>query len=335
MCNVSLRHFLGLVLFGILLIIGYALRSADPAHFISKPASLSLRYEGVRDTLGRTFIGLNYDEEEKNEWKAMPDERNGQLPQERWPELDLSMPTASLWPSDPACSKYNVSFARNHTETFLVSFPRSGNTWLRYLTEGASGVATGAVYAKEKLYHFEMTSDMKKLRGKVILTKTHFSNRRTVPDAAPVILLLRNPAKCIVSFYNFLRSPWKRRWFHNVSYESYFQERFVSFTNRQLLAWRKLAKDRLLYSRRILVIPYEELREDPMAQVRRTLAFLGVPADEARLACLQNHLQGPGLGLQRQVDPYSPEQKRAIAEAIAYVSELLRKRDFPPLPAYN
>lgn len=49
------------------------------------------------------------------------------------------------------------------------------------------------------------------------------------------------------------------------------------------------------------MIPYEELREDPIAQVRRALAFLGVPADEARLACLQNHLKGPAMGLQRQV----------------------------------
>ncbi|XP_037790990.1 WSC domain-containing protein 1-like [Penaeus monodon] len=333
LCNVSLRCFLALILLGILFIIGYSLRGAYPGHFIS--ASLPLRYGGLRGTIQGTFMGLLYGEEEENEWKAMPDERNGQLPQERWPELNLSMPTASLWPSDPACSMYNVSFARNHPETFLVSFPRSGNSWMRYLTEGASGVATAAVYSSEKLYHFEMQSDLKKLRGKIILTKTHISSRLAVPDQAPVILLLRNPAKSIVSYYNYVSSPGGKRWIYNVSYKSYFKQSFVRFANRQLPAWKKLARNRLLYSRRILVIPYEELREDPIAQVRRALAFLGVPADEARLACLQNHLKGPAMGLQRQVDPYSPEQKMAIKKAIANVSDLLQKRNFPPLPAYN
>lgn len=51
-------------------------------------------------------------------------------------------------------SRYNVSFALNITKTFLVSYPRSGNSWTRYLIEGASGVATAAIYPKEKLYHF-------------------------------------------------------------------------------------------------------------------------------------------------------------------------------------
>ncbi|KAK4293256.1 hypothetical protein Pmani_034036 [Petrolisthes manimaculis] len=34
----------------------------------------------------------------------------------------------------------------------LVSFPGSGNTWLRYLVESATGVFTGAVYNDTRLY---------------------------------------------------------------------------------------------------------------------------------------------------------------------------------------
>nr|XP_027232289.1 WSC domain-containing protein 1-like [Penaeus vannamei] len=333
--NGFLRYFPALVLFGILLIIGCAFRDAGPVRLVSKAAPSPPRYGGIQDTLRDVFMDMLYDEEEENEWEAMPDERNGQLPEARWPLLDPSMPNVPLWPSDPACSMYNVSFALNITKTFLVSYPRSGNSWTRYLIEGASGVATAAIYPKEKLYHFEMLSDLQQLRGKVILTKTHLSGRRDVPDEVPAILLLRNPAKSIVSFYNYMRAPRYARWRHNVSYQAYFNTGFANFANHQLFKWTKLAKDRLSYSRRLLVVPYEELREDPIAQVRRALAFLGIPADEGRLACLQNHIQGPALGLQRQVDPYSPEQKVALAEAVASISELLRKRNFPPLPDYN
>nr|XP_027236645.1 WSC domain-containing protein 1-like [Penaeus vannamei] len=176
---------------------------------------------------------------------------------------------------------------------------------------------------------------MGKLKGKVILVKIHFNTRQRVPDNVPVILLLRNPAKSIISYYNFMMGKGSVKRLRNVTYDSYFTENFNRHFDRQLQRWTKLAKDRLLHSRRLLVIPYEELKKDPIAQVRRALAFLGVPADEGRLECLRRYSEGPALGLQRQVDPYTPEQKLALAKAVAEVSELLRERNFPPLPAYD
>ncbi|XP_042892949.1 WSC domain-containing protein 1-like isoform X1 [Penaeus japonicus] len=327
----SLRYLLGLILFGILFTLWCGLQGTEHGRLLSTAVSLPLRYLEQQISPRDEFAA----DETENDWKAMPDERNGPLPPPRWPELDSSMPTNPLWPSDPDCSMYNVSFPLKVRKTFLVSFPRSGNSWTRYLIEGATGLVTGAVF-KEKLYHFDMKNDPVKLEGKVILTKIHSNNRRTVPDDVPVILLLRNPAKSIVSYYNFRKARGSdSKWFHNVSYESYFTEDFARHANRQISRWTKLAADRLVYSRRLLVIPYEVLKADPIAQVRRALAFLGIPADEARLACLRHHSQGIALGLQRQADPYTPQQKLVMAEAVANISELLRERNFPPLPAYN
>ncbi|XP_069982109.1 sialate:O-sulfotransferase 1-like isoform X2 [Penaeus vannamei] len=266
------------------------------------------------------------------DWKTMP----RPLPEPRWPELDHDMATVPLWPSDPACAMHNVSFALRASRTFLVSFPRSGNSWTRYLVEGATGVATGAVYAGETLIHFGMKSQMRNLNGKVILIKIHANDRRRVPDHVPVILLIRNPADSIISFFNYKKGKGSKiKWLRNVTYGAYFTKDFRDHFDLELIQWKKLAIDQLLYSQRLLVIPYEELKKDPIAQVRRALAFLGVPADEGRLECLRRYPDGPVLGLQRQVDPYTPEQKLALAKAVAEVSELLRERNFPPLPAYN
>ncbi|XP_063585471.1 sialate:O-sulfotransferase 1-like [Penaeus indicus] len=276
---------------------------------------------------------LAADPEERTDidWKTMP----SPLPEPRWPELDHNMPAHTLWPADPACAMYNVSFALNMNKTFLVSYPRSGNAWTRYLVEGATGVTTGAVYSDEDLIHFRIKSNLAQLKGKVILVRIHFNTRESVPDDVPVILLLRNPAKSIVSYYNFMWGEGNVNRYRNVSYGSYFTESFKKHFDIQLQRWTKLAMDRLLHSRRLLVIPYEELQKDPMAQVRRTLAFMGVPADEERLACLRRNSEGFALGLQRQIDPYTSEQKAAMAKAVAEVSELLRERNFPPLPAYD
>ncbi|XP_042892950.1 WSCD family member AGAP003962-like isoform X2 [Penaeus japonicus] len=186
----SLRYLLGLILFGILFTLWCGLQGTEHGRLLSTAVSLPLRYLEQQISPRDEFAA----DETENDWKAMPDERNGPLPPPRWPELDSSMPTNPLWPSDPDCSMYNVSFPLKVRKTFLVSFPRSGNSWTRYLIEGATGLVTGAVF-KEKLYHFDMKNDPVKLEGKVILTKIHSNNRRTVPDDVPVILLLRNPAK--------------------------------------------------------------------------------------------------------------------------------------------
>ncbi|XP_037786866.1 WSC domain-containing protein 1-like [Penaeus monodon] len=277
------------------------------------------------------FVAAGREERTSIDWKTIP----SPLSEPRWPELDHNMATTPLWPSDPACAMYNVSFALNVNKTFLVSFPRSGNGWTRYLVEGATGVTTGAVYSVEQLIHFAMKSKMAQLKGKVILVKIHFNTRQRVPDNVPVILLLRNPAKSIISYYNYKWGKGDVKRYRNVSYEFYFTENFNKHFDVGLQRWTKLAKDRLLHSKRLLVIPYEELQEDPIAQVRRVLAFLGVPADEGRLACLRRNSEGFALGLQRQVDPYTPKQKAAMAKAVTYISQLLRKRNFPPLPAYD
>jgi hypothetical protein len=48
-----------------------------------------------------------------------------------------------------ACKRYSVSFAPapHYLPTVgLASYPSSGNTWLRYLIEGATGYFTGSMY---------------------------------------------------------------------------------------------------------------------------------------------------------------------------------------------
>lgn len=50
------------------------------------------------------------------------------------------------WSLDEQCNFYSIQFGRNLPIVGLVSYPSSGNTWLRYLLEGASGYFTGSMY---------------------------------------------------------------------------------------------------------------------------------------------------------------------------------------------
>ena len=47
--------------------------------------------------------------------------------------------------------RYKTSFGININLTFLASFPRSGNTWTRYLLEGATGIFTGHADTDQRL----------------------------------------------------------------------------------------------------------------------------------------------------------------------------------------
>ena len=52
------------------------------------------------------------------------------------------------WKEDPTCSAHQIGFITNHTYPLmaLVSYPGSGNTWIRQLIEGLTGFFTGSVY---------------------------------------------------------------------------------------------------------------------------------------------------------------------------------------------
>ena len=45
------------------------------------------------------------------------------------------------------CAQLRTGFGRNLSTTGLVSLPSSGNSWLRFLIEGGSGIFTGSLYS--------------------------------------------------------------------------------------------------------------------------------------------------------------------------------------------
>lgn len=110
--------------------------------------------------------------------------------------------------------------------TALVSFPGSGNTWMRYLIEQATGVFTGSVYCDRELKVVHPGEHVNS--ANVIVVKTHQAEATLVPISAAMlgrnhfnqaIFLLRNPFDALVSEAN-------RRWggysHTGIASESYF-----------------------------------------------------------------------------------------------------------------
>ena len=62
--------------------------------------------------------------------------------------LSSKLDARTPWPNDAQCSKYQIShmIPKCRPPTALASFPGSGNTWMRHLIEGATGIFTGSRY---------------------------------------------------------------------------------------------------------------------------------------------------------------------------------------------
>ncbi|XP_066942868.1 sialate:O-sulfotransferase 1-like [Macrobrachium rosenbergii] len=252
------------------------------------------------------------------------------------PARDLSGKIRYPWPNDPQCKKYNIAFAKRMPRAFLVSYPRSGNTWVRYLIEGASGIFTGSKYGSKMLIKMGFLGENLSFKShRTIINKIHKNSRKNVRDYSKVVLLIRNPAKSIVSYWNYNNNKkGRKRITHNVTEDSYKADAFRKFVKTCITQWTKVAVERLKFSRKLLVVPYEYLLENPIAQVRRILRFLSVPANEGRLACLSKHTVGPAKGLQRKVDPYTTELRKLMAQRVSEVQKLLKSRNMDPLPPY-
>ncbi|CAL4247922.1 unnamed protein product, partial [Meganyctiphanes norvegica] len=207
---------------------------------------------------------------------------------------------------------HQTQFGSNLPRINLVSFPRSGNSWVRYLIEAATGILTNSVYKEPSMKeYFGFVGENEPTdSGRCIVTKTHTSSfvdvslelrREKYPDNVPVILLIRNPANSIISLWNLVNANGQgNSYFYNVSNDSYQTNEFHKSVEENIRRWETVVSDRLIWTHRLLVIVYEELVAAPMEGLKAMLKFLGVPLDSQRAKCLTKHLQGPAKGAQRQ-----------------------------------
>ena len=89
---------------------------------------------------------------------------------------NVSGPSHSFWPEDEECSQHVTRFAVQHSLKIraLVSYGGSGNSWLRFLIEAASGVFTGSIFEDKSILskgHLGEAVDYRD--GSTLVQKTH------------------------------------------------------------------------------------------------------------------------------------------------------------------
>ena len=90
--------------------------------------------------------------------------------------VNISGPSHQPWPGRPGCSQWRTRFAARDSlpPTALVSFPGSGNTWLRFLIEATTGVFTGSVFNDPAIARAGYLGEVVDYTdGTTLLQKTH------------------------------------------------------------------------------------------------------------------------------------------------------------------
>jgi hypothetical protein len=211
------------------------------------------------------------------------------------------------------------NFAVYPDDTFLVSYPRSGNTWSRFLIANLVHPDKEVSFTNiERLIPDTSSQSNRALkrtpRPRVIKTHEYFD-----PRYPKTIYIVRDPRDVVLSYYDFQR---KYRQIAN----DYPLDRYVDdFVSGCLVAadWGTWGENVASWvytrgqSKDFLLLHYEEMLKDTISELRRMGLFLGIEADPERL--------------KRAIERSSVDRMRELekAEADRWVATKNHRKDIP------
>lgn len=168
-------------------------------------------------------------------------------------------------------------------DTFIVSYPRSGNTWTRFLIATMIHPEVPITFSNiERVIpdiHAQSSMTLKRFpRPRILKSHEYFD-----PRYRKVLYLVRDPRDVVISLYNY------RRKCRNID-DGYPIEKYVeSFLNEWHTdcSWSEHVESWVATRRGdngFLLVRYEDILRDPSQQLGRIAAFLGIDAGPERVA---------------------------------------------------
>eukprot|EP00095_Tigriopus_kingsejongensis_P004283 maker-scaffold2020_size22516-snap-gene-0.5 protein:Tk04283 transcript:maker-scaffold2020_size22516-snap-gene-0.5-mRNA-1 annotation:"wsc domain-containing protein 1" len=257
------------------------------------------------------------------------------------------------WPLDDTCKVFGISFAQPNAlaAVGLLSYPSSGNTWLRYLIEGSTGYFTGSMYNDIMLGSKGLYGEMVPWdSGMTVAVKSHghttglgvleprvnqlnFNHFEEFKFRG--VLLIRNPFKAIIG-HRHLDAGGHTGFaaedhFVGPAWDEFVRIKIASWENFYL-DWLHEAKSDDLF-----VIHFETLQGQLKGSLRAVIQFLGLELDPERLECTVKNNEGnfhrkPSASKQQRENPFSSQQMVLIHESIQRVNQALFEKRKPQMP---
>ncbi|XP_074258385.1 sialate:O-sulfotransferase 2 isoform X2 [Saimiri boliviensis] len=214
----------------------------------------------------------------------------------------------------------------------LASFPGAGNTWARHLIELATGFYTGSYYFDGSLYNKGFKGERDHWRsGRTICIKTHESGQKEIEAFDAAILLIRNPYKALMAEFN-------RKYGGHIGFAAHAHwkgKEWPEFVRNYAPWWATHTLDWLKFGKKVLVVHFEDLKQDLFVQLGRMVSLLGVAVREDRLLCVESQKDGnfKRSGLRKlEYDPYTADMQKTISAYIKMVDAALKGRNLTGVP---
>jgi len=215
--------------------------------------------------------------------------------------------------------KAERNFAVYPDDTFVVSYPRSGNTWTRFLIANLLHPNQNVSFANiERLIPDTSSQSNRALkatpRPRIIKTHQYFDHRY-----GKIIYIVRDPRDVALSYYDFQRK------YRQVE-DGYPLERYVDdFVTGKLIStdWGTWGENvaSWIFTRGkrkdFLLLRYEDMVKDTTLQLARMGTFLGIEAEPE--------------GLQRAIERSSADRMRELEnlESDQWVATKNHRKDIP------
>jgi hypothetical protein len=178
---------------------------------------------------------------------------------------------------------------------WLASYPKSGNTWLRFLLHHyLHGEVTESAAVERAIpdLHTSGPEAVKALGEGPVAVKTHFMLTPGHPllgESAGFVYVVRNPRDVLLSALNYFRmtveggealsdADYARRFIRGMGYERWRERGFGTWPEH-VASWLGGAPH-LPH----VLLRYEDLKADPAAALARVVRLLGAEPDPDRLA---------------------------------------------------
>ncbi|XP_077970645.1 WSCD family member AAEL009094-like isoform X2 [Styela clava] len=197
----------------------------------------------------------------------------------------------------------NLRFLR----TGLVSAPGSGNTWIRFLIEQATGLWTGSVFSDKSLHQGGLEGEIEQChKNSTVIIKGQ--DERSNCTFERIVLVVRDLHRCLLAEFNrqFSKSHvgvvnetllHSEAWTKFIQQNSYGSANInVNWISRFIEKTKKLKENDdpftlpANYWKTLLLVSYERMKQDPMNELERILKFMGVPV--FREYCLKKNPSG-------------------------------------------
>lgn len=192
----------------------------------------------------------------------------------------------------PKMRFFTQSEINRYPKTALISFPSSGNGFMRDLLQLSTGIFTGDVYHSKKDVEMGFLG-FNRTDSSVVAIKTHKYDTTSIKHYDRAILLTRDPYECMLSSWIRFKNKLKQR--SNENNTVYINRLVHSWEWKKwrhalVNEWCTLHENWLTkFNGPVKIVHYENLKQNRVEEMSKVLDFLGFEVNQNKLSCLLNN----------------------------------------------